>query len=418
MTVLRAAAALLVFTWGCASKVSTVPGSYLFVWAGADSTSSDFLGVIDADPASPRYGSVVASVPTGMKSAHPHHTEQEMGPNGHLLANGFHAGRTWLFNLSDPLHPAIETSFGDVGGYSYPHTYVRLANGNVLATFQRSGEPSGMDGMSHDMPRMPGVHETGALVEMDERGTLIRAASARDTTISDRRVYPYSVLPIPKLDVVISTTTDMDEHDSLATAEWVQLWRLSDLKLQRSIPLAPGPRGNENRFTGEPRLLADGKSVYIHTFNCGLYLLRDVNTPRPSATLVSTFPDANCGVPILAGKYWIEPVPSTHSVVSLDVSDPEHPRQVSSVSVGNDDTPHWLAIDSSGRRLVLDSGGNSPGNRIYIIDLDPATGALKLDERFRDVGATSPGISLDGKAWPHGYRGRANPHGAVFSRDR
>ena len=414
----RAATVLLVFTLGCAQKASRAPGSFLFVWAGADSTSSDFLGVIDADAASPRYGTIVASVPTGMKSAHPHHTEQQMAPNGHLLANGFHAGRTWLFNLSDPLHPAIETSFGDVGGYSYPHTYVRLANGSVLATFQRANEPSAMDGggMSHDMSRMPGVHETGGLVEMDERGTLIRATSARDTTISDRRLYPYSVLPIPALDVAVSTTTDMDERDSLATSEWVQLWRLSDLKLQRSIALTPGPRGDEHRFTGEPRLLPDGKSVYIHTFNCGLYLLRDVETPRARAALVATFAGKDCGVPILAGKYWIEPVPSTHSVVSLDVSDPEHPRQVSSITVGNDETPHWLAIDSSGRRLVLDSGGNSKGNRIFIIDLDPATGMLKLDERFRDAGASSPGISLDGKAWPHGYNGRANPHGAVFSR--
>lgn len=416
----RAATALLALTLGCAAKSSRAPagGAFLFVWAGADSTSSDFLGVIDADTASPRYGTIVASVPTGMKSTHPHHTEQEMPANGHLLANGFHAGRTWLFDLSDPLHPTILTSFGDVGGFSYPHTYARLANGNVLATFQRSGEPSGMDGMSHDMAHQmpPGIHTTGGLVEMDEQGTLIRATSARDTTISDRRIYPYSVLPIPALDVAVSTTTDMDERDSAATSEWVQLWRLSDLALQRSIALAPGPRGNENRFTGEPRLLPDGKGVYIHTFNCGLYLLRDVNASRPSAALVTTFPGQNCGVPILAGNYWIEPVPSTHSVVSLDVRDPEHPRQVSSVSVGAEEEPHWLAIDSSGRRLVLDSGGNTHGNRIFIIDLDPATGTLKLDERFHDPGASGPGISLDGKAWPHGYRGRANPHGAVFSR--
>ena len=27
--------------------------------------------------------------------------------SGHLLANGFHAGRTWLFDLSQPLHPLI-----------------------------------------------------------------------------------------------------------------------------------------------------------------------------------------------------------------------------------------------------------------------------------------------------------------------
>ena len=37
--------------------------SYLYVWAGdADHTASDFLGVIDAEPASKTYGHIVASV--------------------------------------------------------------------------------------------------------------------------------------------------------------------------------------------------------------------------------------------------------------------------------------------------------------------------------------------------------------------
>src|SRR4051812_3170948 len=82
--------------------------SYLFVWAGAhDHTSSDFLGVIDADPASPAYGSIVASVATGEAGTHPHHTEAVMPANGHLLANGFHAGRSYLFDLNRPTEPRL-----------------------------------------------------------------------------------------------------------------------------------------------------------------------------------------------------------------------------------------------------------------------------------------------------------------------
>src|SRR5438132_4106464 len=80
--------------------------SYLFVWAGdADHTASDFLGVIDADSNSKNYGHIVASIPTGEVGTHPHHTEDVMPPNGHLLADGFHAGRTWLFDLNQPLRP-------------------------------------------------------------------------------------------------------------------------------------------------------------------------------------------------------------------------------------------------------------------------------------------------------------------------
>jgi hypothetical protein len=142
------------------------------------------------------------------------------------------------------------------------------------------------------MPAATG-HTTGGLVEMDERGGVVRSASAADTTIADRFLYPYAVLPIEGLDRAISTTTDMDEGNKQAKSQWVQLWRLSNLELLRSIALQPGPRGDEQQYTGEPRLLPDGKSVYIHTFNCGLYRLgpgwfvrvrRDGGTLRVQAT--------------------------------------------------------------------------------------------------------------------------------------
>src|SRR6185436_18772606 len=108
-------------------------------------------------------------------ATHPHHTEAEMPPNGHLLANGFHAGRTWLFDLSQPLQPRILTSFGDLAGFSHPHTYVRLANGNVLTTFQYladSGAKQHEPG--HETMAQNTEHVTGGLVEMDERGTPVR----------------------------------------------------------------------------------------------------------------------------------------------------------------------------------------------------------------------------------------------------
>jgi hypothetical protein len=85
------------------------------------------------------------------------------------------------------------------------------------------------------------------------------------------------------------------------------------------------------------------------------------------------------------------------------------------VTFGEDEGPHWLALDATGRRAVLNSAGSKP-NRLYLIDVDPATGALTIDERFRDPGATRPGVSLTGKSWPHGFNGEARPHGTVFSR--
>jgi hypothetical protein len=154
--------------------------------------------------------------------------------------------------------------------------------------------------------------------------------------------------------------------------------------------------------------------VYIHTFNCGLYLVRDVESTRPAATFVKGFEGKDCGVPILTGHYWLQTVPTAHALIALDITDPEHPREVSRVSVGTDEQPHWIALDPTGRRVVLNSAGH--GNRLFIINFDRMDGRLSLDPRFHDPGSTDPGILLTGTNWPRGYDGNVIPHGAVFSR--
>ena len=408
---------VLVVASACSRVAPPTPSSsYLFLWAGdAEGKASDFLGVIDADPRSVHYGAVVASLPTGTAGTHPHHTEHEMPAGNHLLANGFHAGRTWLFDLTQPLHPRIATTFADVAGFSHPHTYIRTPEGRVLATFQyAAGNAVAQHG--HGAATSAPAHTTGGLVQMTDRGQVVKSGAARDASIPDSQIFPYSVLPMPGIDRAVSTTTDMDEKNTKATSEWLQFWRLSDLTLLRSIALEPGPRGNEHTLTGELRLLPDGESVYIHTFSCGLYLLRDAAQAEPSITFVRSFAGKDCGVPVLTGHYWLQPVPATHALVALDITDPQHPREVSSVALGDDEEPHWIAIDPSGRRIVLNSGGYAKGNRLFVINFDPSTGKLSLDDRFRDAGSTRAGIDLTGKAWPHGFTGKAQPHGTVFSR--
>ncbi|PYP77234.1 MAG: hypothetical protein DMD35_15950 [Gemmatimonadetes bacterium] len=337
-------AASLVALAGCRPTPPPAKGDYLFVWAGDSAEkASDFLAVIDANPASAKYGTVVTTLPTGAVGTHPHHTEAEMPADRHLLANGFHAGRTWLFDLTVPTRPKILTEFGNRAGFSHPHTFLRLSNGNVLATYQYKSDSSAA---VHDMGRMKmgAEHATGGLVEMDERGTVVRSGSAADGAIADKRIYPYSVVELRVLDRAVSTTTDMDEKDTASTAEWMQIWRLSDLTLLKSIALEPGPRGDEQKFTGEPHLLPDGKSLYIHTFNCGMYLVRGLESASPTATFVKGFQGRDCGVPILTGHWWLQPVPEAHALLALDITDPEHPREVSSVSLGAEVGPHWTRL--------------------------------------------------------------------------
>jgi hypothetical protein len=61
------------------------------------------------------------------------------------------------------------------------------------------------------------------------------------------------------------------------------------------------------------------------------------------------------------------------------------------------------------------TSGHTPEDRLYLLKLDPATGALSVDNAFCDP-AGPAGFSFAERDWPHGWRGVGTPHGAVFSR--
>jgi hypothetical protein len=376
------------------------PSEYLYLWTGsADSTKPDFLAVLDARAASPSYGRLLATVPVPGLHGIPHHTEHAMPADGRLFANGFGAGQTFIFDARDRAHPRLDGQFGDVNGMMHPHSFVRLPNGNVLATFQ----------MQHDSLGMA----PGGLAELTNTGMLVRSSSA-DVAGVDRNIRPYSAAIVPKLDRIVTTTTDMDGEVPVRA---VQTWRLSDLKLLHSFDLPNGPRGDEGAFTAEPRLLDDGRTVLVSTFNCGMYLLRGIDGDAPSGQLVSSFPrkeKSDCAIPVVAGNYYLVTVPAWSAVVSLDISNPAKPREVSRLTLGPGDVPHWISLEPNRRRLVITGYGDMK-SRVLIASFDPRTGKLALDQRFRDAGAKEAGVRMDGKTWPHGGNSAASPHGAVFS---
>ncbi|MGH9498565.1 MAG: hypothetical protein ACRD3L_05435 [Terriglobales bacterium] len=391
----------LVLLLCCAAAGYGQSNSYLFVWSGDDAKrSSDFLAVLDANPKSAHYGQAVASVAVPGPSGRPHHTELQMPDDAFLLANAFESGRTMLFDLRDPLRPSLTTSFGDLDGYMHPHTYIRLPDGQVLATFQYHGG---------DDPKSDG----GGLVEFDERGHVIRSGSAMDPSAKTELIRPYSLVALPALDRVVSTNTAMHEKDG--DSRTVQVWRLSDLKLLATLVLPPGPRGSEQKFPGEPLPLGDGKTVLIHTFSCGLYALTGAETAHPSVRHLKTFDGDECAVPLRIGHYWVQTLFSAHALATYDISDLDHIREVSRIAFDDKQKPHWISPDFDNRRIVMNSGEYGD-HRLFMINFDPQTGVLTLDKSFRDPGSDQAGVSMDGKSWPHGFKGDAYPHGTVFSR--
>ncbi len=379
----------------CAPSAADQPladSDHLFLWtAGADSTQPDHLAVVDVAPRGDRYGTLVTTLPVPGRQNVPHHSEHSLAADGLLIANGFASGQTFTFDVNDAAQPKLVAQFGDLDGYSHPHTFERLPSGNVLATFQMRHDASGA--------------APGGLVEMTPRGQVLRSSSSFAPGVP-RGLRTYSALPIPALDRVVSTTTDMDDRNPYAANE-IQIWRLSDLTLLHTIALPQGPLGDEGNYTAEPRLLSDGRTVLVSTFNCALYLLDGLASDRPSGRLVATFPrgeDMYCAIPVVTGHHYLVTVPSIPAVVSLDVSDPSHPREVGRATFAPGDVPHWISLEPNTKRVVVTGYGNLQ-NRVVLLTFDASTGALAIDPRFRSAGATEPGLRIDGV-----------PHGAVFSR--
>lgn len=394
---------------GGGQKVQAEVG-HLFVWSGdADGGDSDFLAVIDAKRSSPTYGKVVASLPVGSKGIVPHHTEYEYFSGDTVFANGWAGNESFLFDLAAPRAPRVAARFKDVGGLSYPHSFARLPNGHVIATFQGRGGKYGAP---------------GGLAEIDGSGRVIRVASSKTPDIPDDLNWPYSLAIDSGRGLAIVSIAEMglDPTAELHQSRYVQLWSTSDLTLRATVALPDSGR-HVHLDPAEPRVLNDG-TIYVNTFSCGLYRLKDVDTTRPSAELVYDFSRlasnphgdmGGCAVPVVYGKYWIQTVPGLPGLMVLDVSDPARPVEASRLILDPKRyaMPHWVAADRRGGRLV--ATGNR-GSWVLIVNFDEATGKLSIDERFRDAGAAVPGVNFERRSWPHGEGGAAWVHGALFGR--
>lgn len=382
------------------TEAASPHGHYLFVWVGdQQSKGTDFLAVFDGDPASPRYGKLLTTLPTDQVTVRIHHTEYEMPASGMLFANDHDADRTFIFNLQDPRHPKIAASFTDLAGFSDPHSFIRLPNGHVLASFQH------VAGVEHHA----GMTMGGGLVEIDDSGHAVRSAGNVDPAFPNALMMPYSLAVLPAIDRVVSTNSSMHDEDIAGTT--VQLWRLSDLKLLRTAYLDTGAELFAHINPEEARVGPDG-AVYVQTLSCGLERISGMADDRLDSKLVHVFPGTSCGVPTIVGHFLVQSVPAIHGYVVLDIMDGQSPREVSRLSISESYAPHWTAWDRISHRMVVTSGQS--GDRMYVLKLNERSGALTIDEAFRGEDGR-PGVSFAARRWPHGWTGEGKPHGAVFS---
>jgi hypothetical protein len=370
------------------------PARYLYVWAGdQDEKDSDFLAIVDVRAGSPTYAHVIATEPVGMSGTMPHHLEYQLPPPDQpLFANGHHHEQIFLFDTRRAEHPHLVRRVEPPAPYRYPHDMVRLPDGNLLVGYLRSEGPSPLPGDT----TTPGGN--GGIAELAADGRILRTASAADSTVPVP-VRPYSFAFLPAIDRMVATSAPMMEDTS---ADVVQLWRLSDLKLLQSLQVPAAYRRNGtvlphgHQFPFEPRVMPDG-SVLLNAYGCGLYHLTGLDTPTPALRNVYTFevpPDhlGACGIPMVVGHYWVMTVGLAHMLVTLDIRTPDRPVEVSRLATDTNFRPHWLAKDPGSDRLIVGAefGGD---NRMLMARVDSETGQLSWDQSFRSA-ADSLGVQF------------------------
>ena len=153
-----------------------------------------------------------------------------------------------------------------------------MANGHVLATVQ-FGDST--------VPGRP-----GGVAEFDDMGAFVRVSWSRDAAFPGAHIRTYSLTVVPGADRLVTTSSPMDNE---VTADVVQVWRLSDLTLLKTlrVPEVSGDTAHRNPF--EVHTLADG-SVMMNTYFCGFYRLTDVATdPKIARVLRLSAPsDRGC----------------------------------------------------------------------------------------------------------------------------
>lgn len=402
-----------------ARTTPVAPSPYLLIFAAdMDEAQEDFLAVVDVRPGRGA-GKVVATRPVGMKASMPHHMEYHLPPPGELLfMNAHHHEQTLLVDTADPLAPRVVRRLTPPAPFRFMHDYWRLPNGNRLTGFLRSDGPSPKAGDDD----MPGNH--GGIAEYTAGGELIRTASAAVASYPEP-IRPYAFAPLLAHDRVVTTAAAMMEDES---ADVVQVWRYSDFKLLHTLEVPPAlsrdgtPEPRSARLPFEPRVMFDG-SVLFNTYGCAFYRVTDVAGAAPRIVPVHLIDapepsDADdtrgaCGVPVVAGRWWVMPVGRANRLVTYDVDDPANPREVSRLAMPNGFKPHWSAKDPCSDRIVV--GAELGGEQgMFIVRLDPESGQLRFDESIRSAAGQAGYIDLAVRQWPHGESGPAWAHAALF----
>jgi DNA-binding beta-propeller fold protein YncE len=322
-------------------------GKYLFICAGDQArTAPDFLAVINFDQDSADYGKVVTTVPFGAPDAvgnEPHHiglsSDGRVVACGGLLSVLKSQREIFFFDVSNPRTPKF-ISAADPPLSAITDEFHALPDGGYLITMM-----GGAQG-----------HAPGRVAEFDKTLRLLKEYPANPPDdgfnphgISIRRGLNLMVTS----DFVCPSTTLSAVHGDIDFRGRVRVWDLRRREILRTVTI-PGAVG-----TIDVKLIP--RDPKARAFTAGmlddkLYL---VDTRQGTAKSVFDFGSiAVGGWPQLMrvtrdGTRLFVSMNQADMVAMFDTSNPEQPRLIKSLDLGQGSGPHYVALTKDERRLVI-----------------------------------------------------------------
>ncbi len=390
----------------CQKKAAVVSETekHLLIWAGDQARkASDFLAVVNFDPASADYGKIVKTVPLpnpGDAGNEPHHVG--VSANGKTLACGGLLSvlkgqkEIFFFDISNPAEPKF-VSAADPPQSAITDEFYPLDNGGFLVTMMGGAEG----------------HHPGRVAEFDSNMNLVaeHPASPPDDGFNPHGI---SVRPEANLmvtsDFICPSTTLHAVPGELGLRGSIRVWDFQKREIVKTVTL-PNPAG-----TIDVRLIPGDPQKRAFTAGMADDQLYLIDTEAGAAKAVFDFGAiAKGGWPQLMrmtadGKRLFISMNMAGKVVMFDTSDPEAPKVLKVLDLGANSGPHYIALTSDEKRLVITD---------YFLNEDDAGKVHAEGDHKVHVALVSendlaldPKFSLDfNTAIP---TGPARPHGVAF----
>lgn len=359
--------------------------SLLYVWTrDGDGQETDFLAVVDADPASETYGEIVHRAATGSSGNEAHHFGYTVD-TGRIFAGGLFSNEVFIYDTeTDPRRPRlIDTVDLDPTGHSGPHTLYAVPDGMLIAML------GAVDGGG-----------PGGLVKLTEDGEFVEALPGPDH--EGAPVYMYDVGIKPEMNRMITSSWAFPEHieegmappEHVGSAVVVWNWKKGEVLQVEELDKAP----LEVRWLHGP----EGLGGFINSaYGATVWYWEDADTDgRLEFHRVIEMPEGSTPADMRISydnRFLYVSLFGGGEVRQYDVSDPLHPELVDAVELPH---PNMMKLTPDSRRLYVSNSLLTPLDPdqdfgIWLLDVGPD--GMSVDEDFRPDFRNLP----NGPAGPH-----------------